>query len=105
VSAFTPRQIEILQAAFTHVWTRMAQLHDDLNDDSSRVATLLSLLVQRGILTGEQFDAALESLEVTVGLETGLQTLGEQRVTEEAITAEILRGDVEAFKRRQAEEE
>src|SRR4030095_13579078 len=63
--AFTAEQVALLQAAFEHVWSRMSRLQGDLNDNASNVATLLSLLVERGLLTPEQFEAAVEELTAT----------------------------------------
>ena len=63
--AFTAEQVALLQAALEHVWSRMARLQGDLNDNAGNVATLLSLLVERGILTPEQFESAVEELTAT----------------------------------------
>ena len=103
--AFTPQQVALLQAAFEHVWSRMARLQGDLNDNASNVATLLSLLVERGILTPEQFETAVEELTATAGLESGMRNIGKPRVTDAGISADILDGDVDAFRRRALAEE
>ena len=103
--AFTGEQIEVLQAALEHVWARMARLREDLNEESTRVVTLLQMLVERGILSAEQFEAAVDELAATAGIESGLASLARRQPTEDAITAQILNGDVDAFRRRRAEEE
>ena len=102
---FTREQIEILQAAFEHVWGRISRVQTDLNDDATRLVTLLQMLVEHGVLSAEQFEAAVDELAATAGIESGLASLGRPRVTEESITAQILNGDTEAFKRRRAAEE
>jgi hypothetical protein len=105
VGAFTREQIAVLQAAFDHVWSRSSRLQDDLNEDATRLVALLEMLVERGLLTAEQFEAAVDELTATAGIESGLARLARQRVTDKEITAQILSGDTEAFKRRLAEEE
>jgi len=102
---FTREQITILQAAFEHVWARVARLQSDLNDDSTRLVTLLQMLVEHGVLSAEQFEAAVDELAATAGIESGFANLGRKTLTDEAITAQILAGDTEAFKRRRAEED
>jgi hypothetical protein len=105
MTAFTREQIDVLQAAFEHVWGRMSRLRDDLNEDSTRLVTLLQMLVEQGVLSAEQFDAALDDLRATSGIESGLASLARPRVTDDNITAQILNGDTEAFKRRRAAED
>ena len=105
MTAFTREQIEVLQAAFEHVWGRMSRLRDDLNEDSTRLVTLLQMLVEQGVLSAEQFDAALDELQATSGIESGLASPARPRVTDDNITAQILNGDTEAFKRRRAAED
>jgi hypothetical protein len=105
MSAFTREQIEALQAAFAHVWGRMARLQGDLNEESTRLMALLQMLVEQGVLSAEQFEAAVDELRATAGIESGLASLARPRVTEESITAQILSGDTEAFTRRRAAEE
>ncbi len=105
MTVFTREQIEVLQAAFEHVWGRMARLQGDLNEDSTRLVALLQMLVEHGVLSAEQFEAALDELRATSGIESGLASLARPRVTEENITAQILNGDTEAFKRRRVAEE
>ena len=102
---FTREHTTILQAAFKHVWSRMARLQSDLNDDATRLVTLLGMLVEHGMLSAEQFEAAVDELTATAGIESGFANLGRQAPTDEAITAQILGGDTEAFTRRLAEEE
>jgi hypothetical protein len=87
------------------VWGRMSRLRDDLNEDSTRLVTLLQMLVEQGALSAEQSDAALDELRPTSGSDSGLASLARPRVTEDNITAQILHGDTEAFKRRRAAEE
>ena len=99
-TVFTAEQIGALQAAFEHVWARMARLQGDLNENTTNVATLLSMLVERGILSAEQFEAAVEELTATAGIESGMRNITQPRVTNDGITAEILNGDIEAFRRR-----
>jgi hypothetical protein len=105
MSAFSREQIEVLQAEFEHVWGQMSRLREDLNEDSTRLVTLLQMLVEHGVLSAEQFEAAVDELRATAGIESGLASLARPRVTEESITAQILNGDTEAFKRRRAAEE
>jgi hypothetical protein len=105
MTAFTREQIEVLQAAFEHVWGRMSRLQSDLNEEATRLVTLLQTLVEHGVLSAEQFEAALDELRATAGIESGLASLARPRVTDERITAQILNGDTEAFTRRRAEED
>ena len=90
---------------FGHVWARVARLQSDLNDDSTRMVTLLQMLVEHGVLSSEQFDAAVDELTATAGIESGFASLGRKAIKDEAITAQVLNGDTEAFERRAAEEE
>ena len=85
---FTAEQVALLQAAFEHVWSRMARLQGDLNDNAGNVATLLSLLVERGILTPEQFESAVEELTATAGLESGMRNLSRPRITDASLSAD-----------------
>ena len=106
MTAFTREQIDVLQAAFGHVWGRFAQLQNDLNEDATRLVTLLQMLVEHGILSAEQFEAAVDELRATAGIESGFASLANPRETDEHITAQILNGDTEAFTRlREAEDE
>lgn len=105
MSVFTQEQVEILQSAFQHVWGRMARLQSELNDDSTRLVALLQMLVDHGVLSAEQFEAAVDELTATAGIESGLASLARPRVTNESITAQILNGDTEAFRRRRAADE
>ena len=102
---FTPEQTKILHAAFQHVWSRMARLQSDLNDDSTRLIALLQMLVDHGVLSPEQFEAAVDELTATTGIESGLASIARGRKTDEQIATEILEGDTEAFRRRRADEE
>jgi hypothetical protein len=105
MAAFTRDQIEILQAAFEHVWGRIARVQEDLNEDSTRLVALLQMLVDHGIMSAEQFESAVDELRASSGIESGLANLARPRVTEASITAQILSGDTQAFKRRRATEE
>ncbi len=105
MTAFTREQIEVLQAAFEHVWGRTARLQDDLNEASTQVVALLQMLVEHGVLSAEQFETAVDELRATAGIESGLANLARGRVPDKGITAQILSGDTEAFTRRLAEEE
>ena len=105
MTAFTREQIEILQAAFEHVWGRMSRLQGDLNEASTQVVGLLQMLVEHGVLSAEQFEAAVDELRATAGIESGLANLARGRVPDKGITEQILHGDTDAFKRRAAEEE
>lgn len=102
---FTPQQIAVLQAAFEHVWGRMARMQEDLNEDSTRLVALLQMLVEQGMMSAEQFEAAVDELRATSGIESGFARLARPRVTDASITAQILSGDTEAFKRRLDAEE
>jgi len=104
-SPFTPDQVDVLQAAFEHVWGRMARLQGDLNDDSTRLVALLQMLVDHGVLSADQFEAAVEELTATTGIESGLASLKRPRVTDGNITGQILSGDTDAFERRREAEE
>jgi hypothetical protein len=106
VTAFSREQVKALQAAFEHVWGRMARLQEDMNEDSTRLIALLQMLVDHGVMSSEQFEAAVDELRASSGIEAGFASLGRPRVTDATITAQILDGDTEAFKRRlEAEEE
>ncbi len=58
-----------------------------------------------GILTPKQFEAAVEELTATAGLESGMRNLARPRVTDAGISADFLNGDVDAFRRRARDEE
>ena len=106
MSAFTREQVKTLQAAFEHVWGRMARLQEDMNEDSTRLITLLQMLVDHGVMSSDQFEAAVDELRASSGIESGFANLGRPRVTDASITAQILDGDTDAFtRRREAEEE
>jgi hypothetical protein len=105
MTAFTREQIDVLQAAFEHVWARMSRLQDDLNEASTQMVGLLQMLVEHGIMSAEQLESAVDELRATAGIESGLANLARGRVPDKSITAQILSGDTEAFKRRLAEEE
>jgi len=102
MSAFTEEQQAVLREAFHHVWSRMGTLHDDLNEESLRLASAIATLGARGLLTPEEMERIATRMHVEARLR-GLQSPG--CVTEGEITATILGDDLEAFRRRQAEEE
>jgi hypothetical protein len=102
MSAFTEEQQAILREAFNHVWSRMEGLHADLNDDSLRVSSALEVLTERGLLTDEEMDQLMARLHVEGGHEAQQEP---ESITEQGITAAILGGDLEAFRRQQAQEE
>jgi DNA-directed RNA polymerase subunit H (RpoH/RPB5) len=105
MSAFTEEQQAILREAFHHVWRRMESLHDDLNEDSLRVATALHVLVEHGVLSEEELDRVMARLHVEANQEQLGQEADPVPVTEEQTTAAILGGDLDAFHRREAAEE
>ena len=105
MTAFSREQIDILQAAFEHVWARLSRVQDDLNEDSTRVVALLQMLVDHGVLSSDQFEAAVDELRATAGIESGLANIARGRVPDTTITQQILTGDTEAFERRRADEE
>jgi hypothetical protein len=101
MSAFTEEQQAVLREAFHHVWSRMGTLHDDLNEESLRLASAIATLGQRGLLTPEE----MERIATRMHVEARLRGLRSGRVTEGETTAAILGGDLEAFRRRPAEED
>src|SRR5215470_8212119 len=103
MSAFTEEQQAILREAFNHVWSRMAGLQDNLNDDSLRVSGALAVLAARGLLTDEEIDEVMVRFHVEAAGHEAQQE--PERMTEPEITAAILGGDLEAFHRQRPEEE
>lgn|SRR6266536_6660067 len=106
MAAFTPEQIELLQAAFEHVWARMSSLNDQVNEDSERIGALALIAARKGVLSSlEELNDAIA--EATIEPRLRLQQAESQssRITEEQTTYEILCGDKDAFRRRQEEEE
>lgn len=89
MAAFTDEQNKILEAMFDHMWARMASLHDDLNEDSVRIAALGVLLVKQGLLTPAQWDAAMKNLDMDAKESRELYKPGP---TEQETTRHILRG-------------
>ena len=77
-------------------------LHDDLNDESLRVASAIEVLAERGLLTDEEIDQVMTRLHVEAGHETQQEPEG---ATEQEITAAILGGDLDAFRGAEEEEE
>ena len=106
MAAFTSEQITILQAALEHVWSRIASLHDAVNEDSERIGALALIAARKGVLSSlEELDDTIAEATIEPRLRLQ-QAAGEPgRITEEQITYEILGGDTEAFRRRQQEEE
>lgn len=105
MSAFSEEQQAILREAFHHVWRRMESLHDDLNEESLRVATALEVLVEHGVLSDEELDGVMARLHVEANQELRQEEPEPVPVTEEQTTAAILGGDLAAFHRREAAEE
>jgi hypothetical protein len=103
--AFTEEQSRLLGAAFDHVWARMSALHDNLNDDSERIAALGLILAEQGLITADQWEGAIAQLAVQAGLESRQQRSVHPDITEEDITRQILHGDEQAFERRRDEED
>ena len=95
MTGFTDEQIAILQAAFDHVWARMASLHDDLNEDSLRVAALLNTLEVKKVITAEQFGRIMKILDMEASERREPEKSGDQ--TENTITGRILQGDLSAL--------
>lgn len=78
-------------------------LHDDLNEDTSRPASAIAALGERGLLTPEDMERiARRGCNSRPALRA--QQLPDH-VTEGEITAAILGGDLDAFHRRRVEEE
>ena len=102
MSAFTEEQQAVLREVLHHVWSRMGTLHDDLNEDSLRLASAIATLGERGLPTPEEMERIAARIYVEASLRVR-QSAG--RALEGEITAAILGGDVTAFRRRRAEEE
>ena len=102
MGAFSEEQQAILREALNHVWVRMENLHDDMNSDSLRLASVFAALVEHGVLTDEEIDRVMTRLHVEAS-HRSIQ--GPGSTTEQETTAAILKGDLEAFRRRQTEEE
>ena len=94
MSAFIEEQQAILREAFHHVWSRMEGLHADLNEATA--------YTERGLLTDEEMDQLMARLHVEGGHEAQQEP---ESITEQGITAAILGGCLEAFRRQQAQEE
>jgi hypothetical protein len=56
MSAFTEEQQAVLRQALHHVWSRMGTLHDDLSEDTLRLASAIAALSERGLLTPEEME-------------------------------------------------
>ena len=69
------------------------------------MASFRELLAQTKKQIREVDTATADELRATAGIESGLANLARRRVTDKNITAQILSGDTEAFKRRLAAEE
>jgi hypothetical protein len=104
MAGFTPEQRELLAAALDHVWARMSELNDHINDESERVAALGLILAEQGLITAEQWEGAIAQLALQAGMQAK-QAGPQETITEEEITREILAGDVDAFHRRQEQED
>lgn len=105
--AFTEEQRELLAAAFDHVWARMSSLHNLIKDEAQRIDALGLILAEQGLITAEQWEAAIAQLELRAGVEAHNTQRASPpgRLSEEEITRQILNGDVEAFERRHREED
>lgn len=103
MAAFTEEQITILEAAFNHLWTRMASLHDDVNEDSVRLGALIDVLHTKGTITREQVIKIMHvlSMEASEGRSPAKPT----DRTEQQITGQILHGDLTAFTRAAEDED
>ena len=102
MSAFTEEQQAVLREVLHHVWSRMGTLHDDLNEDTLRLASAIATLGERGLLTPEEMERIATRIHVQARLRA--QQLPEH-MPEGEITAAILGGDLQAFHRQRAEEE
>jgi len=103
--AFTEEQLRLLGAAFDHVWARLSMLHDRSSDETERIDALGLLLAEQGLITAEQWEAAITQLALCTRMEAQKRnTSPSTDVSEEEITREILSGDGEAFERRRDDE-
>ena len=84
---------------------RFAEIKRNTGIAANILSDRLQMLVEHGMMSAEQLEAAVDELRATAGIESGLANLARRRVTDKAITAQILSGDTEAFKRRLAAEE
>jgi aspartate aminotransferase-like enzyme len=89
MAAFTEEQMKILEAMFDHMWTRMASLHDYLNEDATRIGALGQLLVKQKLFTPAQLDAAMKNVDMDV---KESRALYKPQPTEQETTRRILRG-------------
>src|SRR4030095_5728398 len=62
MAGFSEEQLELLHAAFEHLWQRSADLHEDLNEDSTRLAVVAGLLVEKGVITYPEFQGAVAAI-------------------------------------------
>ena len=86
MSAFTEEQQAVLREVLHHVWSRMGTLHDDLNEDSLRLASAIATLGERGLPTPEEMERIAARIYVEASLRVR-QSAG--RALEGEITAAI----------------
>jgi hypothetical protein len=91
MAAFTEEQIKILEGVFDHMWARMESLHDDINEDSVRLAALIDGLHKKGVLTHERVMAIVNILDMEAREQR--EPVKPGRLTENEITRKILRGE------------
>ncbi len=85
MSAFTEEPQAILREAFNHVWSRMAGLQDNLNDDSLRVSGARPVPAVRGLLTDDEIDEVIVRVHVEAAGHEAQQE--PESMTESEITA------------------
>ena len=68
MSAFSEEQQAVLREVLHHVWSRMGTLHDDLNEDSLRLASAIATLGERGLLTPEEMERIAARIHVEASL-------------------------------------
>src|SRR6202040_3080222 len=68
MSAFTEEKQAVLREALHHVWSRMGALHDDLNEDTLRLASAIATLGERGLLTPEEMERIAMRMHVEASL-------------------------------------
>ncbi len=82
MGAFTAKQEEILQAANRTTLSYVSGVHEVLHEHITRFTTLMSLLVTKGLVNLEEFEAAKKEVEagqaVEIALSPELERLNEQ---------------------------
>jgi hypothetical protein len=66
VIVFNENQINTLKSMFDHMWAGTASLHDNINEDSIRVAARIDVLCTKGVLTPEQATAIIHMVHMEV---------------------------------------